>query len=306
MHDIITIGSSLLDIFVTSPHFEIQHSGDGVKLCQMYGEKIEADSFLFRTGGGGSNTAVGFARAGFCVGVVSELGKDVPSTLLIDEFHKEIVSTNFLVQEKKEETGGSVILVGKDGGRSVLVHRGASALLDPQDIPRRALKTAEWLHLSSISGRLPALQTIAEVVQQNHLHVSWNPGGKELELLLSGNFHLEDLPCQVLLLNKSEWQSIQPLQEKVKSLIPEIIVTDGGEGGEYFLKGQVARFAAQKETVVDETGAGDAFGVGYIVGRLSGKEPETAIKWGIKNASSVIQQFGAKPGLLTKEKLAAV
>lgn len=307
MQDIITIGSALTDIFVKSPHFEIEQHLDGVKLCQTYGDKLEVDSFVIETGGGGGNVAVGFARLGFSVAVVAETGKDLFSTVIIEEFHKEFVSTNYLIQEKKEQTGGSVILVGKDGGRTVLVHRGASSLLDPQDIPSRALKVARWVHLSSIAGRLQTLQSIGESVADSTVKLSWNPGKAELELLKTGQLKITELPCEILFVNLQEWESVSQLHAELRSHIPEIIVTNGHSEGKIYLKNGVQTeitFTPTSTTVVDETGAGDGFAVGYVAARILEKNPQEAITWGLKNAASVIQYFGAKPGLLTKEKLA--
>lgn len=306
MQEIITIGSALTDIFVQSSQFEVAHHLDGVKLCQMYGEKLEAESLVVATGGGGGNAAVGFARAGYSVAVVSEVGSDVFGTMIIEEFHKEFVSTNYVVQEKKEQTGGSVILVGKDGGRTVLVHRGAAAQLDPQDIPQRVLKTAKWVHLSSIAGNLETLRTIGKCMTESRTKLSWNPGKRELDLLKEGTLQLHEIPVEVLLLNMQEWEQIASLHEDFKLQIPEIIVTNGHSEGVAFIKslqGSPLKFLPKRVTVVDETGAGDGFAVGYVVARLQEKSPEQAIGWGQKNAASIITKFGAKPGLLTKAEL---
>lgn len=306
MQDIITIGSSLIDIFVTSAHFELQTTDQGIKLCQMYGEKLEADSFEFHTGGGGGNAAVGFARAGFSVAVVTETGKDTTARLIMDDFHAEYVATNFVVQEKKEQSGGSVILVGKDGGRTVLVHRGASSLLDPQDIPSRSLNDSQWIHLSSIAGRLPTLQEIARASREGKTKLSWNPGQAELELLRTRQIAITDFTCQVLIMNQQEWESISELHESIKNSVAEIIITNGSKGGTLFLKGDqnAHTFTVPHTQVTDETGAGDAFAVGYVSGRLTDKSAQESIQWGARNSASVIQHFGAKAGLLSKEKLA--
>ncbi len=308
MQDIVTIGSAVVDIFVTSKAFELQNSPEGVKLCQLYGDKVDADSFEIFTGGGASNTAVAFARAGFSVGVVTETGKDVFSQLVLENLHAEYVGTNFVIQERKEQTGGSIVLVGEDGGRTILVHRGAAAQLDPQDIPLRALKQSRWIHLSSIGGRAATLKMIAEVVRAHGLSLSWNPGKHELELLKSGAMRPDELVCQALFLNKEEWLSIELLHDELRNSVAEIIVTDGKNGGCIYLRhtAEPRVFQSSQVRSVDDTGAGDAFAAGYISAKLSGFSAHRAEAWGVANASAVIQHFGAKQGLLTKEQLLAV
>lgn len=306
MHDVVTIGSALIDIFITAKSFNLEHRDDGVFICQRYGDKVDVDSFEIRTGGGAGNTAVGFARLGFSTAVVSELGKDDLSKLVMEEFHKEFVSTNFVIQEKKEETGGSVILVGSDGGRTVLVHRGASSMLDPQDIPLRALKSARWVHLSSIAGRSATLHMIAQGLSAGRTELSWNPGQGEIQLLLKKDIHIRQLPCKILFVNATEWQQLAPLHTDIRQHVPEIIVTNGGKGGTVFTKSepQGIHYSSARRKAIDETGAGDAFAVGYVAARLRNKTAETACSWAVRNATSVIQHYGAKKGLLSETQLA--
>lgn len=297
MYDVITIGSALTDIFISSNQFTVQDRAGSALLCQVYGDKIEVDDFEIHTGGGGSNTAVGFARQGFRTAVISEIGKDTLATVILEDFHKEKVATNLLVQEKREKTGGSVILIGADGGRTVMVHRGASSQLDAEDISVSHLKQAEWIHLSSISGRRDALQAIGKALD-NTQKLSWNPGKAELQLLADEKIAIEDMHCQILLLNKEEWSIVSSIQQTIKHHVPEIIVTNGKKGGFVLHEGEEKPFSSSAVKSIDDTGAGDAFGVGYVTSRIKGRNIEESTDYAIQNASAVIQAIGAKKGLL--------
>ncbi len=304
MYDIISIGSSIVDSFITSKSFQVKKTDAGVLLCQTYGEKIDVDEYIIETGGGGSNTAVGFARMGFRTAVVTELGKDVLANFIIEELHKERVATNFVVKEKNEKTGGSIILLGEDGGRTIMVHRGAAAQLDQKDIPAAHISRSKWVHLSSISGQEETLKFILELALDAHTHLSWNPGNKELQLLLHGAIDLSRSPVNLLFVNRYEWDLIRERQAELLRVIPQIVVTEGKYGGEVFINGQHhIRFFAQATQMVDETGAGDAFIVGYLTGKMKGKTVVECCNWGKKNAESVISKIGAKPGLLTITQL---
>ncbi|MBP7875998.1 carbohydrate kinase family protein [Candidatus Woesebacteria bacterium] len=306
MFDALTIGSALADIFITSSHFELQKTGDGVFLCQTYGAKIEVDSFTFHTGGGASNVGVGLSRAGLSVASIVELGKDTLAQLVMDDFKHEHVDVQYVINERREQTGGSVILVGHDGGRTVMVHRGASSELDPADISVRAVERASWIHLSSIAGRLPTLQRIGKLAQTHQKKVSWNPGSAELALLASGEFSIKDMPCAVLIMNKEEWEKLAEREAEIRDSVPELIITDGKQGLEVSYEGEAHHVAADTTVaVVDETGAGDAFASGYIAARFHRQPVTTACQWGIRNATAVVQQFGAKPGLLRYAELAS-
>ncbi|OGJ39346.1 MAG: hypothetical protein A3A82_03980 [Candidatus Pacebacteria bacterium RIFCSPLOWO2_01_FULL_47_12] len=303
MHDVLTIGSALIDIFIQSDQFELRSENNHLLLCQDYGNKVEVDAFHVLTGGGGGNTAVGCARAGFNAAVVCETGKDTLAQIILQDFHRETVSTNYVVQEKKEQTGGSVILVGDDGGRSVLVHRGAASQLDPTDIPQDAVTRVNWVHLSSIGGRLATLQTIA-AARHAVGHLSWNPGSQEMELIRTQQLQPSDLGCEVLLLNKDEWENLAAVAQMLEVQVPTIVVTDGAKGGQVFTQATGWQpYTAEPEQAVDETGAGDAFAVGFVAARLHNLPVATACLWGRQNAGSVVRHFGAKTGLLTYNHL---
>ena len=304
MHDVITIGSALVDIFISSKDFHLKKEASALWLCEKYDEKIEVDSFKVTTGGGGSNTAVGFARLGFNTGVVAELGTDSWSELLLDDFKKENVDTSLLVLERREETGGSVILSAPDGGRTIMVHRGAASMLDAKDIPNHALIDARWIHLSSISGQLEAMQKIFALVSEHKKQFSWNPGKAEIKLLNEGKLNLTGVKATVLFVNQKEWESLAPVHQQLHQQCVQIVVTNGEQGGAVYQSGQLQhQYEGETVEAVNGTGAGDSFAVGYVAAILNGVNIRSQADWGKKNAGSVIQQIGAKAGLLTKEEL---
>ena len=166
MYDVITIGSAVVDIFIQSDEFELKPSKNGVLLSSTGGDKLLVDDFSLRTGGGAGNTAVGFSRLGFRTAIVTEVGVDTWSEIIEEEFHKEIVATNLISKERREKTGGSIILLAKDGVRTILVHRGASSMLDPQDIPKQSVMTADWIHLTNLSAKVDTLKTVFDQLQK--------------------------------------------------------------------------------------------------------------------------------------------
>ena len=54
----------------------------------------------------------------------------------------------------------------------------------------------------------------------------------------------------------------------------------------------------------DTTGAGDSFGSGFLAAFASGRSFRNSLIFGAANSTSVVQQIGAKKGILTgREKL---
>lgn len=304
MYDVITIGSAVVDIFVHSDQFESRPEGNKVQLCQTFGDKVEIDSFAVFSGGGGSNTAVSFQRMGFSTAVVAELGRDAFAEIVKRELDAEGVSTALLIQERKEQTGGSIVLVGETGERVILVHRGAAAQLGPEDIPVAELEHAHWLHVSSLAGQRPVLEKVFATARQRAVRVSWNPGQAELALLREVPLSELGITCQVLFLNQEEWESVAAVHDQLQEVIDQIVITNGKKGGQLLLKGAAPlTFEAKPVEAVDTTGAGDSFAAGYVSALLLERTPRVAVEWGLLNAAANIQVVGAKTGLLTRAEV---
>jgi sugar/nucleoside kinase (ribokinase family) len=241
---------------------------------------------------------------GFSTAVVAELGRDAFADIVEKELRAEGVSTELLIRERKEQTGGSIVLVGKDGERVVLVHRGAAAQLGPEDLPLAALRQAHWLHLTSVAGQRQVLESVFRVVKEHAVRLSWNPGKSELALLLKVPLAELGVSCDVLFVNQEEWESVAPVQSQLKEIINTIVITNGSKGGQVLIKGQDAlTFEAKQVDVTDTTGAGDSFASGYVSALLLEKTPAVAVQWGLLNASANIKIVGAKTGLLTRDEI---
>lgn len=260
--------------------------------------KANVDSFVLRTGGGAGNTAVGFSRLGFDAAIISETGQDEFAKIVIEDLKDEGVDVSMIVRERREETGGSIILGCSDGSRMILVHRGASSMLDPEDLKTAEIAEADWVHISSLSGRARTLKNLFHTLRFYQVRASWNPGVDDLELLSKGELELEDLAVGVLILNKEEWEKVEKLQDRLIQHVGHVVVTDGTKGGRIFLPGGLRHlYQAKKVETVNTTGAGDAFCVGYVAALLKGQDPEAAANWGVENAASVVRRLGAKLGL---------
>lgn len=308
-YDVISIGSAVLDIFMKSDKFRVVQSGDipgGIAMCEVYGGKMEVEEVTIVSGGGATNTAVSFARKDLKSAVVAEMGNDPQSLLIHRDLEEAQVDTRFLIQEQGETTAVSVVLIADDGGRSIMVHRGAAAMLTKHDMPTEELET-RWVHISSLGGNMELLRTLLTMAKNKKIRVSLNPGMKEI-------LHKDKLLpllslVEILFLNRDEardlwgidysdealWKSMQALPGAHVS-----VITDGGRGGKICANGKVSFYEGIKvKKVVDTTGAGDAFASGMVAGVLYGKTYDQAVEWGIKNATSVLHHVGAKKGLLT-------
>lgn len=307
-YDVVTVGSAVLDIFMKSDKFKVVQSSDipgGIAMCEVYGGKMEVEEVGIVSGGGATNTAVSFARKELHTAVVAEMGNDPQSLLIHKDLEEAEVDTRFLVQEEAETTAVSVVLIAEDGGRSIMVHRGASAMLTKQDVSLSEIET-RWMHISSLGGNIELLGNILKWAKEKKVRVSLNPGLKEIA-------HKEKLvkllsEIEILFINRDEAKNLWGIDYsndqvwKSNLAIPGAyvtVITDGARGGKVCINQKVSFFDGEKvKKVIDTTGAGDAFASGMVAGVLYGKSYDQAVSWGIKNATSVLKYIGAKKGLL--------
>lgn len=308
-YDVVTVGAATLDIFMRSDKFRVIQSSEvagGVAMCEVYGGKMEVEEVDIVSGGGGTNTAVSFAKKDLKTAAVVEMGNDPQSLIVHRDLEEAGVDTRHVVQEPDETTAVSVILVADDGGRSIMVHRGAAAMLTKRDVPLKDLET-RWMHISSLGGNLELLGVLLDWAKKNKVRVSLNPGMKEIgkrEKLLPLLSKVE-----VFFVNREEaaklWE-VDAADERVwkEGLLPAeayvTVITDSSRGGKVIEKGKARHWEGEKvRKVVDTTGAGDAFASGYVAALLYGHNYERALEWGQRNAVAVLKHVGAKKGLLS-------
>lgn len=165
-----------------------------------------------------------------------------------------------------------------------------------------------WFYLAPLSGKLSNLtEDIIDFGKKNKIKVAINLGNSQITL---GKEKLEPMlkKADVLLLNLEEASLLTGVDKKdemgimreLNSLHPGInTVTKGSEGVLVSQEDVVFDASSLKIKVIDKTGAGDAFGSGFVSGLIkSNMDVEWAIKLGIANSVSCIQARGAINGLL--------
>ncbi len=307
MYDIITIGSAVVDAFVKSRAFTLIKSdkfSTGVGECFSFGSKIDVDQLLLSTGGGATNAAVTFARLGLKTAAVARVGTDFLAESVRDDLRREGVAINFLLACPKHHTGFSVLLLGQEGERTVLVYRGASEHCQHGKLPWNKLKT-RWFYASSLGGHLGQVKKVLAHAKKQQAKVAWNPGGLELR---QGWRKLESLlsQCTIVFMNKEEAalatgeQDAAEALDKLATCGTTVVVSDGPRGATVLTPTERMMVRTSGVKAKSRTGAGDAFGSGTVAGLARGLELSQALKLGIANAESVIQHLGAKAGILKK------
>jgi ribokinase len=313
MFDIITFGSATRDNFLklNKENYRIIESDKflaGQGLCFSKGSKNEINDLCVSIGGGGINTAVTFASQGLKVACVGKIGEDKRGEAIIDGLKKFKVSTKFLKKDKKNPTAFSLILSSKEGERTIFVYRGAANYLKKNEISWKDLK-AKWFYLAPFSGELSKLtEPLINFAKKNNMKVAFNPGYNQLKFSLESMKRILS-KVDVLILNQEEasmltripYQQEEEIFKKIDVWCKGILIMTKGEAGVVVSDGQyLYRASSLTVKAIDGTGAGDAFGSGFISGIIKKNNIIYAIQLGIANSTSCIKKTGAIDGLLKK------
>lgn len=83
--------------------------------------------------------------------------------------------------------------------------------------------------------------------------------------------------------------------DRLAALVPAVVVKLGPGGAVAQAGGERRRLSAPAVTVVDTTGAGDAFDAGYLDRWLAGEGIEACLAWAVACGSLSVQQAGGTP-----------
>lgn len=294
-YDIISIGSATQDTYVSSSAFRIvsdKHSPSGRSECFAFGTKIELEDFHLEVGGAATNTAATFSHWGLKSAVVATIGDDPSGEYILQQLRRARIDTRYITIIHGGKSAYGVFFLGKNGERTILVYRGVSGSIKPIDWRKI---NARWLYVSSLGGNKKSLQHIFSVREQG-TNIAWNPGKQELALGLRALApHLSR--TDVLFLNKEEAAmfSVAALRKQVRGILA---ITDAEKGSRIFVGSKVIRVRIRPVKAKDTTGAGDAFGSGFVASLICNNgDIAAAAAAGSANAMSEVLVIGAKNGL---------
>ena len=259
------------------------------------GQTLEGDLFTTGFGGKGANQAVIAAHCGAEVHFVGKLGRDLFGDSIAENFKKLGIDSEY-VERSDTPNGVAHIWVDANGENRIIIIPGANHEIES----KKAIEAIE-----SIAG-LAVVVAQCEIQQEVTL-AAFSAAKKRGCVTI-----LNPAPCQPLseeplavtdwiIPNETEFKELHgqaPTSDDVlKSFRPgkNSIVTLGSEGAVLITSdGNLTRIGAPKVNAVDTTGAGDAFVGVFAFGLASGKNPEDAMKLGIKVASMSVTRKGAQ------------
>jgi ribokinase len=255
MSQIVVVGACMIDLISYVPRFP-----------QM-GETLHGTEFRMGYGGKGANQAIMAAKLGSKVVMVSKVGDESFGAGTLENFKINGVSTSFVYKSKEEFSGVAPIFVTPKGENSIVIVSGSNNKLTAMEIEKAsdeikqssylicqleievelsliALRLAKKLGVSTILNPAPARSSLPEEIYK--LTDIFCPNESEAELLTGKKIN-----------------SMTDIEEMAKQFVTagaKSVIITLGENGCYVLSNGVGKhISANKVSVVDSTGAGDAF-----------------------------------------------
>ena len=309
--DLLSVGDANLDVFI-SPSESESLCDINTKECLIafsYADKIPVKNLEFSVGGNAGNNAVGTKRLGVNSGAVLTLGDDSTGIQIIDRLKQEEVDLTYVIQQPSTLSNFNVV-VTYTGERTIFTYHAPRSYEFPVQLPK-----VSWVYLTSMGESFrPFYNHIIEwLVKNPETNLAFNPGSWQLRAgidALNSVFKLTKL----VFVNKQEAEKLTGYEAKdsvtkellvaLSNLGPKIAVITDGSNGSYVFDGvKCLHSGVLPVDAYERTGAGDAFGSGFLSALIKGKPIEEALVWGTVNSASVIGYVGAQKGLLREEDI---
>jgi sugar/nucleoside kinase (ribokinase family) len=288
--DLVGVGLNATDTTVTLAHFPER------------GSKLEYTEETIRLGGQTATAVAACQSWGLRTRYVGKLGDDAAARLHSIEFTLLGVEAK-LVNVPNASSPKSLILVDRDGERTVLCRRDPRLQLQPEELRRDWIVNARALHIdgydtaaATLAARWAREAGVPVIADLDETY----PGVEELirnidYLIVSRDFprrlmQEDDLPT-----------ALRGMQERFGcKLTASTLGADGvlAWDGERFLAN-----AAYCVPVIDTTGAGDVFHAGFIYGLLQDWPLERQLDFACAAAALNCMSAGARGGIRSVEAI---
>jgi len=273
------------------------------------GELKTTDGFLHSAGGCAANVAVNLRRLDRTVSVVGKVGQDSLGQFVVDELGHQGIGTQWIRRSSSQPTSATVILNVRGEDRRYLHCIGANRDFGAPDFDPEVLHGAKILYVGGymampgFSGR--DLQTIFKSAKQAGLMTVLDvviPAGSDT----AAEDVLPALPyTDYFLPNNDEARLLTGLataHEQARELSrhsPQtaVIVTLGHGGSVAVKGGRVVETPAFAMDSIDESGAGDAFAAGLIVGILESWPLDFTLHFAAATGASCTRAVGCSAGV---------
>ena len=311
-YDVVGIGNAIVDLIaeVDDAYLEKNEISKGAMSLVDYDivNKIGNEVNIVKTISGGSvaNSIVCIAQQNLKTAFIGKVNDDKLGKKFSEGLIKENVDFKIIKSIASKHTARCIILVSTDAERTMSTYLGISQELTEEDIDMSIIEESSILYLE---GYLWDLDNAKKAIKKS-ISTAINSETK-IAFSISDAFCVDrfreefiDLvnnSADIIFANESEIKSLFETNElndaikKCQDTKKIFAVTLGDKGAKIIYKNEVVDIKAEViDKLVDTTGAGDLFAAGFLAEYLKTQDLELSGKQGVKMASIIIQQFGAR------------
>ena len=259
-----------------------------------------------RPGGSGANQAVWLGAMGADVVFAARVGQ--ADRAMYENYFRGLGVVAVLAGDREQPSGVLVTIVDPDGERSFLTDRGANLNLSPDDLPPSLLDDVGMVIVSGYSffapGPRAAVQGLFAAARARGIAVAVDPASVGFLVEVGATQFLDwTSGTDWIFANESEAEALTGVagyEAQMRALgerFTNVVIKRGRLGAALGGRDGVrVLLPAPEVTVVDSTGAGDAFAAGFIAAHVAGDNDATALAKGIAAGAKAVQSIGGQPG----------
>lgn len=251
-------------------------------------------------GGHAGNCASALAALGAQVSLLAAVGADDTGELLISDLRSHGVDVERIARIAGSPTGRVIIpVLGEQ--HFMLLLPGANDQLSAAHVQQALSTDYDALVLFD-----PAPVALAEIFSATSGstagdNIFWNPGGIYAHQPSARRY----LPrCRSVLVNRNEWPAVRAGLPPGQTTRTEVVQTLGADGAVGHCAGTVTHAPGEAVSMLDPTGAGDAFAAGYVLATLAGLALPHRLLIGNISGALAVTAIGARGRLCTLADLA--
>ncbi|MBB3462831.1 ribokinase [Rhizobium sp. BK377] len=277
-------------------------------------ETLMGSAFTLGPGGKGSNQAIAAAKAGGKVTFISRVGNDAFGAMALAAYAEAGVKANVMKMERVS-TGAAFIFVDEmSGDNAIIVVPGAAGLIGIEDVEaNRAVIESAAIFMTQLEQPLEAVLHGLSIAKRAGATTIFNPA--PASAIPDGIYGL----CDFIVPNEVEAAELvghaietdEQARAAARTLIGRgakaAVITLGARGALYHTAGEsefIPAFSAG--SVIDTTGAGDAFLGGFATAISEGRAPIEAVRFGCATAAIAVTRPGTAPAMPSRAEITAL
>lgn len=329
MYDVTGLGDTFVDVVANvsqdfiSEHSLIKGQGNTLSVRTLREIRKKLDSSRVIPGGAAANSIAALASLGAKCAFIGKACKDTMGEKFKEAFDNAGVDMTIPLvdfdRDADKATPRCLVLVTPDHDRTFAFNMGICEEIDIPDIDVEALKNSKIFFIEGqmlVSRRArPAVLYAMQTAKKHGVKIAFNMHDLNFRALAVQEV-IETIRTQsdILIGNEREVRGCFEIDENsnadsfleiLASRNQILVMTRGSNGACIYSHDGIETVPSENHlSIIDSTGAGDAFAAGFLFGMAKGMTTLAAGKLAALSAAEILRHWGGRPEINLGEKLA--